>query len=183
MSRIGLKPILINPAITVTVNDGVVLVKGPKGTLTAEKRPEIKVNVAAGEIRFEIEEKFKDSKNASAYLGLTRSLVNNMVKGVTDGFEKKLELVGVGYRAKTVGSDALSLTLGFSHPVDFKLPAGISAEVTDNMNITLKGIDKYLVGQVAANIRKIRKPEPYKGKGIKYAGEVIRRKQGKSGKV
>jgi large subunit ribosomal protein L6 len=183
MSRIGLKPILINPNITITVSDSIISVKGPKGTLSSDKRPEVKINITPTEVSFEIEEKSKTAKNASAYLGLTRSLVNNMVKGVTDGFEKKLELVGVGYRAKTVGADTLNLTLGFSHPVDFKLPAGIQAEVTDNMNITIKGNDKYLVGQVAANIRKLRKPEPYKGKGIKYAGEVIRRKQGKSGKV
>ncbi len=183
MSRIGLKPFTINSGVTITVNDGIVTVKGPKGLLTEPMRPEIKLNIKDNEVSFEIAEEFKDTKNSSAYLGLMRSLVNNMVKGVTDGFEKKLELVGVGYRAKSLGPISLSLTLGFSHPVEFKLPEGITAEVVDTMNIIIKGSDKYMVGQVAANIRKIRKPEPYKGKGIKYAGEVIRRKQGKSGKV
>jgi large subunit ribosomal protein L6 len=183
MSRLGLKPISITPAITVTESNGVVTVKGPKGTLTENKRPEIVIKVENNAIAFDVEERFKGAKNASAYLGLTRALVNNMVKGVTDGFEKKLELVGVGYRAKMAGADTVSLTLGFSHPVEFKVPTGIQIEVVDNMNLIIKGANKYMVGQVAANIRKIRKPEPYKGKGIKYAGEAIRRKQGKSGKV
>jgi len=115
-------------------------------------------------------------------MGMTRSLINNMVKGVLEGFEKKLELVGVGYRAKMNGKD-LGLSVGYSHPVDFIVPAGIEVAVTDNQFVSIKGFDKQLVGQVAANIRKIRKPEPYKGKGIKYSTEVVRRKQGKSGKV
>ncbi len=183
MSRIGLKPISISPQVTITESDGVVTVKGPKGTLSLTKRPEIEMKLENNTVNFSVSDKYINTKNSSAYLGLTRSLVNNLIKGVTEGFEKKLELVGVGYRAKMAGANVVSLTLGFSHPIEFKVPEGIHIEVVDNMNVIIKGANKYMVGQVAANIRKIRKPEPYKGKGIKYAGEVIRRKQGKSGKV
>lgn len=185
MSRIGKKPVKIEDGAKVEIKDTTVTVVGPKGTLTLSLRPEISVKIEDGYVIFDIKPELgasRDSKGASAYLGMTRSLVNGMILGVTKGFEKKMELVGVGYRAKTNGN-TLVLTVGYSNPVEFPLPAGITAEVVDNTNLTIRGFDKQLVGQVAANIRKVRKPEPYKGKGIKYAGEVIRRKQGKSGKV
>ena len=180
MSRIGRKTIKLPQGVTVTVNGPSVAVTGPKGKLAMEMRPEISLKNVDGELTIEI---VKEGKEASAFMGMTRALVNNMVNGVSAGFEKKLELVGVGYRAKMNGADTLSLTVGYSHPVEFKVPAGIQIEVTDNQFVTIKGSDRQLVGQIAANIRKIRKPEPYKGKGIKYSTEVVRRKQGKSGKV
>lgn len=179
MSRIGKMPIEIPAGITVTIDGSKVVVKGPKAELTEVIRPEIKAKVEENHVVFTVG---KNVKNASAYWGLARALVANMVKGVNDGFEKKLELVGVGYRAKPSGN-GVTLTVGFSHPVEFPAPEGIKIEVVDQQNIVIKGADKQLVGLTAAKIRKIRKPEPYKGKGIKYAGEVIRRKAGKSGKV
>ncbi len=179
MSRIGQKVIKIESGVTVTVIDRNIKVTGPKGSLSLELRPEISVNIVEDLLHVEI---IKPGRSSSAYMGMTRSLINNMVKGVLEGFEKKLELVGVGYRAKMNGKD-LGLSVGYSHPVDFIVPAGIEVAVTDNQFVSIKGFDKQLVGQVAANIRKIRKPEPYKGKGIKYSTEVVRRKQGKSGKV
>ncbi len=179
MSRLGKKPIEIPTGVTVNVDGALVTVKGPKGELKYEVRPEIGVKVESNSITTEI---IRDTKSANAYWGLVSSLLNNMVKGVNEGFSKKLELVGVGYRAKALGN-GVSLSVGYSHPVEFSAPEGIKIDVVDNQNITISGADKQLVGLVAANIRKIRKPEPYKGKGIKYAGEVVRRKAGKSGKA
>ena len=180
MSRIGRLPISIPTGITVDIIDGNVKVKGPKGELEYLTRPEISVKIVGSEVICEIE---KDSKEASAYWGLTRSLIANMIEGVENGFEKSLELVGVGYRATSESPNKVSITVGYSHPVVFEAPAGIELEVPDNKNIKVKGIDKQLVGLTAARIRKIRKPEPYKGKGIKYIDEVVRRKPGKTGKV
>lgn len=179
MSRIGRKPVKISQGVTVTVNGSDVVVTGPKGALKIFKRPEIEIKNENGELVFSV---IKPGRESSAYMGLTRALLNNMVKGVSEGFEKKLELVGVGYRAKMNGTDTLTLTVGYSHPVDFKVPAGIHVEVTEQF-VSIKGADRQQVGQIAADIRKIRKPEPYKGKGIKYTTEFVRRKQGKSGKV
>ena len=179
MSRIGRNPILIPQGVTVTVDNSVVKVKGPKGELFVELRPEITAKVEGSTLT--VTPKI-DTKDTSAFWGLTRALIANMVKGVSEGFEKKLELVGVGYRAKA-SNGGVSLTLGFSHPVEFLAPQGIVFEVPDTQNISIKGADKQLVGQTAAKIRALRKPEPYKGKGIKYFGEKVRRKAGKSGKV
>ena len=176
MSRIGKKPIQIPNNVQVSINDNLISVSGPLGSLKMLFRPEIALEVSNDLISLTIKE---DSRESSAYLGLTRTLISNMVTGVSNGFEKKLELVGVGYRVKMNGSD-LTFSLGFSHPVDVKAPSGIKFEVEGNTGFIVKGIDKYLVGQVASNIRKLRKPEPYKGKGIKYVGEVVRRKAGKS---
>ncbi len=179
MSRLGKKPIEILAGVSVVITGSHVEVKGPKGTLTLDIRPEIKALVKEGQVIVSIEKEVKESK---AYWGLTRSLIANMVLGVTQGFEKKLELVGVGYRAKT-SADGISLSVGYSHSVEFKTPVGIKLDIVDNQNITVSGADKQQVGAVAATIRKIRKPEPYKGKGIKYSDEIVRRKVGKSGKV
>jgi large subunit ribosomal protein L6 len=179
MSRIGKQIILIPQGVTVTVNGSKVVVKGPKGELSHEVRPEISVKVENGVITVAVS---RETKNSNAYWGLTRALIANMVKGVTEGFEKKLELVGVGYRAKASGT-GVSLAVGYSNPVEFPAPSGIKIDVIDTQNVTISGADKQLVGLTAANIRKVRKPEPYKGKGIKYAGEFIKRKAGKSGKV
>lgn len=176
MSRVGKKPIEIPSTVQVTVADDSVTVKGPKGELVQQIHPSIKIDKIDSELQVSI----KDSKDkrANALWGLYRSLVNNMVLGVTEGFEKKLEINGVGYAASTSGSK-LILKVGYSHPVEFELPKEISAAVEKNV-ITITGIDKQLVGEVAANVRKIRKPEPYKGKGIKYIDEIIRRKVGKT---
>ena len=179
MSRIGKKPIQIPSGVTVTVKGSNVEVQGTKGKLSIEVRPEIKVEVVDNTVVSSIAKK---TDNSNAYWGLTQSLIGNMVHGVSEGYEKKLQLVGVGYRAKET-NDGITLTVGYTHPVDVKAPEGIEFEVEDNQNITVKGIDKELVGLTAAKIRAIRKPEPYKGKGIKYADEVVRRKAGKSGKV
>ena len=179
MSRIGRNPITIPAGVDVEVNGSKVVVKGPKGELSLDCRPEVKV-VKTDDI-LEVSVKVK-VKGSSSYWGLTRALIQNMIKGVTEGFEKKLELVGVGYRV-TSSADGVSLTLGYSHPVEFRTPEGIELEVVDNKNITVKGIDRQLVGQTAAQIRSLRKPEPYKGKGIRYADEVIKIKPGKAGKV
>lgn len=176
MSRIGKKPILIPNGVTVNFSNNSVSVSGPLGKLEARLRPEIGHNVDNNTITFFIAEESRDSK---AYFGLVRSLVNNMIEGVTKGYEKKLELEGVGYRVAANGNN-LKFKLGFSHDVDVIAPEGIKFEVEGNTKFTIKGFDKYLVGQVASNIRKLKKPEPYKGKGIKYVGEVVRRKAGKS---
>lgn len=180
MSRIGRKLIEIPQGVTVEVNGREVVVKGPKGLLTCKFEREIGVKVEENKVKVEV---LGETKRSTALWGLTRALIANMVKGVTEGFEKKLELVGVGYRAKQVSPSEITLTVGFSHQVDFKAPEGIQLTVVDNTHITITGADKQLVGMVAANIRKIRKPEPYKGKGIRYEGEVVRRKAGKAGKV
>lgn len=180
MSRIGRKPIEITQGVTVDVSGNEVIVKGLKGTLSCSFEKEIGVKVEEGFVKVEV---VHESKRSMALWGLTRALIANMVEGVTEGFEKKLELVGVGYRAKSVSPTKVVLTVGFSHPIEFKAPEGITITVVDTTHITISGADKQLVGLVAAKIRKIRKPEPYKGKGIRYEGERVRRKAGKAGKV
>ena len=179
MSRLGKKSVLIPEGVTAAVSGSKVTVKGPKGELNFVARPEISVEVSGSEIITKI---VKETKESNAFWGTTRALIANMVKGVTDGFEKKMELVGVGYRAKP-SADGISLTVGFSHPVEFPAPAGIKFDVPDQTTVIISGIDKQMVGLTAARLRKVRKPEPYKGKGIKYSTEVVRRKAGKSGKV
>lgn len=175
MSRIGKKPISLGKA-TVTVADGHVTVKGPKGELKRSVPALVSVNVADGVVSVT---RADDSKQARALHGLIRSLVANMVEGVNEGFTKSLELVGVGYKA-TVAGNKLTLNVGYSHPVEIAAPAGITLETETATKVLVKGIDKEEVGNLAAKIRAVRKPEPYKGKGIKYSGEVIRRKAGKA---
>ncbi len=179
MSRIGKAPVAVPAGVEVTVADGTVTVKGPKGTLSRVIPGDIEITQDDGTLTFE---RPNDERKNRALHGLTRSLVNNMVIGVTDGFKKELEIVGVGYRAEAQGPNALRLNLGFSHPVNVAAPEGISFEVPVPTQVVVTGIDKEVVGQVAANIRSIRKPEPYKGKGVRYAGERILRKAGKAGK-
>jgi large subunit ribosomal protein L6 len=179
MSRIGKSPIPVPSSVDVTVADRNVTVKGPKGTLARQLPPDITVRQDGDQL---VVERPDDEREHRALHGLTRSLVNNMVVGVTDGFSKDLEIVGVGYRATAQGPTRIELALGFSHPVVVEAPEGVSFEVPQPTRITVRGIDKEIVGQVAANIRKVRKPEPYKGKGVRYAGEVVRRKAGKAGK-
>lgn len=178
MSRIGAKAIAIPQGITVEVKGSSVHVKGPKGELTYALLPEVGIEVEGSTLRVK---RVKDNGDAKARHGLARSLIVNMIKGVEAGHERKLEIVGVGYKAVIKGK-ILNLSLGFSHPVDFPLPAGIEV-VQDEKNknlLTIKGIDKQLVGQVAANLRSLRPPEPYKGKGIRYTDETVRRKPGKA---
>ena len=177
MSRIGQSPIAIPSGVDVKIEGRVVTVKGPKGELTRTVPATISVQQVDGQL---LVARPDDERDNRALHGLTRSLVNNMVVGVTDGFRKQLEIVGVGYRAEAQGSDGIRLALGFSHPVVVKAPQGISFEVPAPTQIVVSGIDKEVVGQVAADIRSIRKPEPYKGKGIRYDGEVVRRKAGKA---
>ena len=176
MSRIGKKPINIPAGVEVKIDAQQVCVKGPKGELVTEIHPKVKVESAEQKIVLTIADQ-EDNKQKALW-GLSRSLVNNMVEGVTKGFEKKLEINGIGFKAQVSGQK-LILNVGFSHPVDFDLPQGITAMVEKNV-IVISGIDKQLVGEIAANIRKIKKPEPYLGKGIKYLDEVIRRKAGKA---
>ncbi len=179
MSRIGRQPVTVPSNVTLTVGDGnVVSVKGPKGELTRQFPATISLNRDEGVIN--VTRPNDEGKQRSLH-GLSRTLLNNMVVGVTDGFTKVLEVQGVGYRAQMQGSN-LQLALGFSHPVIVAPPAGISF-VVEGPRVSIQGIDKELVGQVAANIRKLRPPEPYKGKGIRYSGERVRRKAGKAGKV
>jgi len=182
MSRIGKQPIKIPQGVNVEINGSNVSVKGPKGELSYEVRPEIEVKQTDGKLMFEIKKDSEKNKKSKAYWGLTRALIANMVFGVSEGFEKKLELVGVGYRAKS-DPKGVSFTLGYSHPVIFEKPEGIEIEVEDNKNVVVRGIDKQLVTQTAAKIRELRKPEPYKGKGIRYADEVVKTKPGKAGKI
>ena len=178
MSRIGRMPIAIPAGVTVEIaENNKVTVKGPKGTLTRVLVPEMEIKVEGAEITVT---RPNDLKRMKSLHGLTRTLINNMVDGVTKGFEKKLEVNGVGYRAAKAGKK-LTLSLGYSHPVEMEDPEGVESVVEGNV-ITVKGIDKEKVGQYAAEIRDKRRPEPYKGKGIKYADEVIRRKVGKTGK-
>ncbi len=165
--------------VTVEVNDRHVKVTGPKGTLEREMPRDITVRQDDDVL---LVERPDDQRQHRALHGLTRSLVNNMVVGVTDGFQRDLEIVGVGYRAAATTATKLDLALGFSHPVSVDAPQGITFETPAPTRITVRGIDKEIVGQVAANIRSIRKPEPYKGKGVRYAGEVVRRKAGKAAK-
>lgn len=179
MSRIGNLPILIPDSVEVSETLKHLVVKGSKGSLEIDISPDIDVEIKDKQV---ILKRKNDQVKAKSMHGLTRSLIFNMITGVSEGWVKKLELVGVGYRAEVSG-EKLVLSVGFSHPVSVEAPANISFEVSDNTKITVSGISKELVGQVAANIRKIKPPEPYKGKGIKYAGERIKRKQGKAGKA
>ncbi len=178
MSRIGQAPIAIPSGVDVTIEGRMVKVKGPMGELTRMVPATISVQQVDGQL---LVARPDDERDNRALHGLTRSLVNNMVIGVTDGFRKQLEIVGVGYRAEAQG-DGIRLALGFSHPVVVKAPEGIAFEVPVPTQIVVTGIDKEVVGQVAADIRSIRKPEPYKGKGVRYAGERVLRKAGKAGK-
>jgi len=177
VSRIGRKPISLPQGVEVTVDGNNVIVKGPKGQLSQQTPKDISVIVEDGVVKVT---RPSDDKNYRALHGLTRALIANMVEGVVNGYEKKLELVGVGYRAQLQGTK-LVINIGFSHPVEVEPPAGIQFEVPAPNKIIVKGIDKQLVGNVAADIRAIRKPEPYKGKGIKYENEYVRRKAGKAG--
>jgi large subunit ribosomal protein L6 len=176
MSRIGKKPVAFPKSVKISQSAGTVKVEGPKGTLSS-KLPE-GINMVVGEGNLIIERK-SDERSARSYHGLARTLIGNMVIGVSTGFEKSLEISGVGYRAEVAGS-SLKLVLGFSSPVQYAIPKGIDVKVEKQVNIVVSGIDKQLVGRVASEIRSLKKPEPYKGKGIKYAGEHIRRKAGKS---
>ena len=178
MSRIGKKPVQLPSEVTVELKDGVVTVTGPKGSLAQKLPPDISVVVENSVANVTIE---RESKRARAFQGLARSLLANMVTGVSTGISKGLEIIGIGYRAEIDGR-VLVLNLGYSHPVRYQLPEGITAEIEKNTLITIRGIDKRLIGQVAAEIRRVRGAEPYKGKGIRYAGEQIKRKAGKSGK-
>jgi len=179
MSRIGKSPIPVPSGVDVTVADRSVTVKGPKGTLARRLPPDISVRQDGDQL---VVERPDDEREHRALHGLTRSLVNNMVVGVTEGFRKDLEIVGVGYRATAQGPSKVDLALGFSHTISVDAPDGITFEVPAPTRISVQGIDKEVVGQVAADIRRIRKPEPYKGKGVRYAGEVVRRKAGKAAK-
>ena len=179
MSRIGKKPIAIPAGVEVTIGEGnLVTVKGPKGTATQQLNSKIIIKVEGANV---LVERHDETTESNALHGLTRTLVNNMVVGVTAGFEKRLEIVGVGYRAAKSGK-TLTLNLGHSHPVTFEDTADITFEVPQSDVVLVKGIDKQIVGQVAAEVRSKRPPEPYLGKGVKYAGERIRRKAGKAGK-
>ena len=178
MSRIGRKPINIPAGVEVKVDGSCVTVKGPKGTLTQKFQPSMNIAVEGAEI---VVTRPNDDKENRSLHGLTRTLIHNMVEGVHDGYSKKLELVGVGYRAALKGSD-LEIQLGYSHPVIVKAPENITFEVPSQTEIIVKGISKEQVGQVAADIRAWRKPEPYKGKGVRYEGEYVRRKLGKAAK-
>lgn len=179
MSRIGKLPVSIPGGVTITVDEGnLVTVKGPKGTLTQQLSPEMKIEQDAGILTVS---RPSDAKQHRALHGLTRALLHNMVVGTTEGFAKNLEIVGVGYRAQLTGK-SLTLNLGYSHPVIVDPPENITFECPTPNKIVVKGIDKQAVGQIAADIRAKRSPEPYKGKGIRYEGEAVRRKEGKTGK-
>jgi large subunit ribosomal protein L6 len=178
MSRIGKKPVIIPSGVEVKLDGSTIEVKGPKGTLTRALHPEISVKVEGNEL---IVERPSDQRKHRALHGTIRSLVFNMVEGVTNGYTKTLELVGVGYRAQKKGNKVV-LSVGYSHPVEVEPREGIELDVPSQTQIIVKGIDKEKVGAQAANIRSIREPEPYKGKGIKYSDERIRRKEGKTGK-
>jgi large subunit ribosomal protein L6 len=175
MSRIGKKPVAIPSGVTATIEGGQLSVKGPKGTLALQLRDEISYTVEDGSI---LVKPADGSKQARAFWGMQRTLVQNLITGVSEGYTKVLEITGVGYRANSQGK-TLKLQLGYSHDVDFAVPEGIEIKTPDNTTVEISGIDKQKVGQVAAEIRRWRKPEPYKGKGIKYRGEYIFRKEGK----
>ncbi len=179
MSRIGKAPITVSAGVEVTVGEGTISVKGPKGVLSRDVVSPITVRQEGDTL---LVERPNDERLSKSLHGLTRTLVANMVVGVTNGFQKELEIVGVGYRAEAQGGQAIRLALGFSHPVNVQAPEGIEFEVPQPTRVLVKGIDKEKVGQVAANIRAIRKPEPYKGKGVRYSGERVIRKAGKTGK-
>ncbi|MFV0318844.1 MAG: 50S ribosomal protein L6 [Microbacterium sp.] len=178
MSRIGRLPISIPAGVTVTVDGQHVAVKGPKGELALDVAQPLEVKVEDGQV---VVSRPDDERESRSLHGLTRTLINNNIIGVTEGYSKGLEVVGTGYRVQQKGG-SVEFALGFSHPVLVDPPAGITFAVEGNNKLTVSGIDKQAVGEAAANIRKIRKPEPYKGKGIRYAGEVVRRKAGKAGK-
>ena len=173
MSRIGNRIITVPAGVTVEVNDDILTVKGPKGTLTQKMLKDISMKLEDDKLTFE-----RSDESAKAMHGTMNSLVQNMITGVTKGYEKGLEIVGVGYRFNVQGKK-LVINAGYSHPVNMIVPEGLTVEANGNTEITVKGIDKVLVGEFAANIRKVRKPEPYKGKGIRYKDEHIRRKEGK----
>ena len=183
MSRIGNSPITVPGGVDVTIDNSGdaanVTVKGPKGTLSRTLPGEIKVRKDEATL---VVDRPDDERSSRSLHGLTRTLVSNMVVGVTDGFSKELEIIGVGYRAEAVSPTQLRMALGFSHPVIMAAPQGITFEVPSQTRIIVRGIDKEVVGQVAANIRAVRKPEPYKGKGVRYLGEKVLRKAGKTGK-
>ncbi|MBI3544260.1 MAG: 50S ribosomal protein L6 [Deltaproteobacteria bacterium] len=176
MSRVGKQPIKVPTGVKVDVKDGLVRVEGPKGKLSHKLPVGVSLKNEAGTLTIV---KDPNVPNSGALHGLTRTLIHNMVFGVSQGFSRELEIVGVGYRAQTKGN-VLNMTLGYSHPIDYKLPEGIQAKVDGNTKVTVTGADKMLVGLVAAKIRAFKAPEPYQGKGIKYANEVIIRKQGKA---
>ncbi len=179
MSRIGRMPVVVPSGVDVAIDGSLVTVKGPKGTLSHSVVTPITVEKNDGVLTVTRPD---DERESRARHGLTRTLVNNMVVGVTEGYEKKLEIVGVGYRVISKGPTQLEFQLGYSHSITFNAPEGITFTVENPTHLAVQGIDKQLVGEVAANIRKLRKPEPYKGKGVRYAGEHIRRKVGKAGK-
>jgi large subunit ribosomal protein L6 len=176
MSRIGKKPIAIPEGVSISQDKSTIKVQGPKGNLSLEIPHGVEVTVNNGAIEVKT---LSESRKEKAYHGLVRTLTANMVMGVSVGFQKSLELSGIGYRAERIG-DILRLLLGYSSPVEFKIPQGIDVKVDKQVNVVVTGIDKQLVGRVAAEIRDLKKPEPYKGKGIRYAGEKVRRKVGKS---
>ena len=178
MSRIGKKPVPVPSGVTVSIASQSVSVKGPKGELSRVLPEEVAIAQEGEEI---VVTRRNDSRNARARHGLSRTLIANMVEGVSKGFEKRLEIKGVGYRAAVKGK-TLTMNLGYSHPVEFEPPVGIEFKVESNTNVIVAGIDKELVGTVAAKIRDARPPEPYKGKGVRYLGEMVRRKAGKAGK-
>ena len=178
MSRIGNKPVVIPAGVTITQNGTSVTVKGPKGELTREFSPNITLNIEEGVVTLTRPDDTKENKTMH---GTMRANLNNMVVGVSEGFAKALELIGVGYRAQLQGKK-LVLNVGYSHPVEFDAPEGIEIEVPSNTSIIVKGSNKEVVGELAANIRGTRPPEPYKGKGVRYVGEHVRRKEGKTGK-
>lgn len=175
MSRVSGSPVEIPSGVDVSLDEQSISVKGSKGSLSMAVHPAVKISKEDGQITFEPKD---GSKGAKSMAGTTRALVNNMVVGASVGFEKKLQLVGVGYRAKASGS-TINLTLGYSHPVDYVLPDGVNAETPSQTDIVLTSADKQLLGQVAAEIRAFRAPEPYKGKGVRYADEYVRRKEAK----
>ncbi|MDQ0340201.1 large subunit ribosomal protein L6 [Caldalkalibacillus uzonensis] len=178
MSRTGLKPVQIPDGVEIKIDGTHVTVKGPKGELSRQFHPDMMINIEDNQV---VVKRPTDNKQHKSLHGTTRSLIANMVEGVTKGYEKNLELVGVGYRAQKSGNK-LVLNVGYSHPVEIVPEEGIEIEVPSQTKITVKGIDKERVGAVAANIRAVREPEPYKGKGIRYEGEQVRRKEGKTGK-
>ena len=179
MSRIGKLPVAVPAGVDVQIDGALVTVKGPKGSLSHTVAEPITIEKGEGVLDVKRPD---DERKSKALHGLTRTLVNNMVIGVTEGYEKKLEIVGVGYRVLSKGPAELEFQLGYSHPINFKAPEGITFTVESATKFAVLGIDKQQVGEIAANIRKLRKPEPYKGKGVRYAGENVRRKVGKAGK-
>jgi large subunit ribosomal protein L6 len=179
MSRIGRLPITVPATVDVTIDGRQLTVKGPKGTLSRQLHPDMTVSKEEGTL---VVTRPTEQKTHKQLHGLTRTLVNNMVVGVTDGYEKRLEIVGVGYRVLSKGPTQLEFQLGYSHSITFNAPEGITFAVEGPTRLGVQGIDKQLVGETAAKIRKLRKPEPYKGKGVRYAGEQVRKKVGKAGK-